>query len=237
MRNCFPFILCSITTSSILFFPPIRSELLKYKTDPTITVYGFVFHRDGGWVSEIIDDKLFLTKPDWDEDRDNLERWLWEDGREREGDSEEQYRRTYQSGSGALYFAQCAHAAETWLPLLEKAYAKAHGDYAAIEGGFTGEGLEDLTGGVTTELWTADILDRERFWRDELLRVNDQFLFGCNTDLWDKGTGNRNGLVENHAYSVTRAVEIDGQRLVLLKNPWGKSEWKGPWSMLVPLYI
>jgi hypothetical protein len=59
-----------------------------------------------------------------------------------------------------LFFAQCENKNETWLPLLEKAYAKAHGDYAAIEGGFTGEGIEDLTGGVTTEVFTTEILDK-----------------------------------------------------------------------------
>jgi hypothetical protein len=23
---------------------------------------------------------------------------------------------------------------------------------------------------------------------------------------------------------------MEGKRLVFLKNPWGKGEWKGPWS-------
>ncbi|RYP76422.1 hypothetical protein DL769_003628 [Monosporascus sp. CRB-8-3] len=206
---------------------PSLIERVCVARDEAVGVYGFVFHRDGEWISEIIDDKLFLTKPDFDESF--LERMLWED-RERVN-SEEQYRRAYQSGSGALYFAQCEHADETWLPLLEKAYTKAHGDYAAIEGGFTGEGIEDLTGGVTSELYTSDILDREYFWKEELMKVNDEFLFGCNTDMWGAGwRGDRNGIVELHAYSVMRAVEMDGQRLVLLKNPWGKFEWKGPWS-------
>ncbi|KAI3322591.1 hypothetical protein HD806DRAFT_500471 [Xylariaceae sp. AK1471] len=194
--------------------------------DEQVGVYGFVFHRDGEWISEIIDDKLFLTKPDFDESF--LERMLWED-RERVN-SEEQYRKAYQSGSGALYFAQCDHNDETWLPLLEKAYAKAHGDYQAIEGGFTGEGIEDLTGGVTTELYTTDILDKEYFWTEELMKVNDEFLFGCSTGMWGIGWGDRKGIIELHAYSIMRAVEIDGQRLVLLKNPWGKGEWKGAWS-------
>ncbi|ORY56321.1 uncharacterized protein BCR38DRAFT_451040 [Pseudomassariella vexata] len=191
-----------------------------------VGVYGFVFHRDGEWISEVIDDKLFLTKPDFDDSF--LERVLWED-RERVN-SEEQYRKAYQSGSGALYFSQCEHTDETWLPLLEKAYAKAHADYAAIEGGFTGEGIEDLTGGVTSELYTTDILDKEYFWKEELMKVNDEFLFGCSTGMWGIGWGERKGIIELHAYSVMRAVEIDGHRLVLLKNPWGKGEWRGPWS-------
>jgi len=207
-------------------------EKLCVHHDVDVGVYGFVFHRDGDWFSEIIDDKLFLTKPDYDEamsDRINVERLLWDDGRERP-DSEEIYRKTYQSNSGALYFAQCENPNETWLPLLEKAYAKAHGDYAAIEGGSTGEGIEDLTGGVTSELFTTDILDKEGFWKNELMQVNKTFLFGCSTGLWGRGWGDRKGIVEQHAYSVMRAVEMDGERLLLLKNPWGRSEWKGPWS-------
>ncbi|PSR97055.1 hypothetical protein BD289DRAFT_125996 [Coniella lustricola] len=194
--------------------------------DQDVGVYGFVFHRDGEWFSEIIDDKLYLTKPDYDDSRS--ERIMWED-RERVN-SEEAYRKAYQSNSGALYFAQCVNPNETWLPLLEKAYAKAHGDYSAIEGGFGGEGIEDLTGGVTSEIFSSDILDKEYFWKEELLKVNQDFLFGCSTGVWGRGWGERKGIVELHAYSVLKACEIDGVRLVLLKNPWGKHEWKGPWS-------
>lgn len=193
--------------------------------DETVGVYGFVFFRDSEWRSEIIDDKLYLTKPDYDESL--IERILWED-RERIS-SEEDYRKAYQSNSGALYFAQCEDPNETWLPLLEKAYAKAHGDYAAIEGGFTGEGIEDLTGGVTTELFATDILDKEYFWNEELLKVNEEFLFGCATGVF-RGWGERKGIQEGHSYSIMKAVEIDGNRLLLLKNPWGKGEWTGPWS-------
>ena len=47
-------------------------------------------------------------------------------------------RKTMQTGSKALYFAQCKDQNATWLPLLEKAYAKAHGDYGALEGGKNG---------------------------------------------------------------------------------------------------
>ncbi|PNH35630.1 hypothetical protein BJF96_g1542 [Verticillium dahliae] len=194
--------------------------------DQEVGVYGFVFHRDAEWFSVIIDDKLYLTKPDYDESY--LERNLWDD-RERIN-SEDAYRKIYQSNSGALYFAQCENPNETWLPLLEKAYAKAHGDYSAIEGGFTGEAVEDLTGGVTTELYTTDILSKEVFWKQKLLRVNQDCLISCSTGFASRGRGERNGIVEMHAYSIMKAVELNGERLVHLKNPWGKGEWKGAWS-------
>lgn len=206
-------------------------ERLLVAHDEHVGVYGFVFHRDGEWISEIVDDFLYLTKPDYDEayhDRilfDELER----------ANPEEAYRRIYQTNSTALYFASCKHPQETWLPLLEKCYAKAHGDYAAIEGGFGGEGIEDLTGGMTSEIFTTDILDREHFW-EELLQVNEDFLFGCSTGVWGIKQGERKGIFELHAYSIQKTVEVDGRRLLRLKNPWGKGEWKGAWSR-APLFI
>ncbi|KAH8599322.1 hypothetical protein B0O99DRAFT_504411 [Bisporella sp. PMI_857] len=194
--------------------------------DENVGVYGFVIYRDGEWVSEIIDDKLFLIKPDYDESW--VERNLIDD--HQRINSEEDYQKIYQSGSSALYFAQCEDPNETWLPLLEKAFAKAHGDYEAIEGGFTGEAIEDLTGGVTTEIFSSDILDKEYFWKEELLKVNKDFLFGCAAGIFWGPWGERKGIIEGHAYSIMRAVEIDGKRLVLLRNPWGTYEWKGAWS-------
>ena len=196
-------------------------------------VYGFVFHRDGEWFHTIIDDKLYLITPDWyeasDEERGTFERT--------NGPIEgpRKYRETLQRGSRALYFAQCREENETWLPLLEKAFAKAHGDFKSIEGGFTGEGIEDLTGGVTTKIASTDILDKEQFWRDEILLVNKAFLFSCSTGSGDGWRGNynfepRQGIISSHAYSVIDAVERKGVRLLKLRNPWGKSEWKGPWS-------
>ena len=86
-----------------------------------------------------------------------------------------------------------------------------------------------MTGGVTTELFSSDILDKEHFWKEELSKVNDEYLFGCASGIfWGRGT--RKGIYEGHAYSIMRAVEIDGQRLCLLRNPWGEGEWTGPWS-------
>lgn len=121
-----------------------------------------------------------------------------------------------------MYFAQCNDENETWLPLLEKAYAKAHGDYYSIIGGFTGEAIEDLTGGVTTELFASDILNKDKFWDDELKHVGTKFLFGCATgrfDDWQDGisTAWRQGIVSTHAYTILRAATYKDERLVLVR--------------------
>ena len=104
--------------------------------DEEVGVYGFVLFRDGEWISVIIDDKLYLRMEDYDFS-DEQTRRLWEDNRIR-CDSEEDYRREFQSNSRALWYAQSTHPDETWVPLLEKAFAKAHGDYGSIESGTVG---------------------------------------------------------------------------------------------------
>ncbi|KAL8653331.1 MAG: hypothetical protein Q9226_003894 [Calogaya cf. arnoldii] len=192
--------------------------------DENVGVYGFVFHRDGEWQYSLVDDKLYLTQENFHESKQHRDHW----DRIEFVDAEEEYRKTMQTGSKALYFAQCKDPNATWLPLLEKAYAKAHGDYGALEGGENGEALEELTGGVTSELFSSDILDRDQFWTDELMKVNDCFLFGLG-----QMTGSRReekGIVVGHAYSVMEARELDDLRLLKIRNPWGKQGWEGPWG-------
>lgn len=38
------------------------------------------------------------------------------------------------------------------------------------------------------------------------------------------------GVVLGHAYSVLSAHEIAGEKLIKMRNPWGKGEWTGDWS-------
>ncbi|KAL9110156.1 MAG: hypothetical protein Q9227_005216 [Pyrenula ochraceoflavens] len=205
------------------------------KQDVDVGVYGFVFNRDGEWVPTIVDDKLYLAYADYTESFE--EKMLWNQIDRK--DSEEEYRKAYLTGSRALYFAACSDENETWLPLLEKAYAKAHGDFGAIDGGITGEAIEDFTGGVNNEVISSDILDKEKFWKDELLQVNKDFLFSASTghlsDWLDTGRSRSDafsvkGIINRHAYSVVEAREIEGKKLLKVRNPWGKSEWTGAWS-------
>ncbi|KAF2206309.1 hypothetical protein CERZMDRAFT_72258 [Cercospora zeae-maydis SCOH1-5] len=201
-------------------------ERLCVARDEKVGVYGFVFYRDGEWIYEVIDDKLFLRVGDDDHlevvrdwDRDAKEGW-------RIKYDDEKLKEALQKGGLALYFSHCK-SNETWLPLIEKAYAKAHGDYYAIEGGFASEGIEDLTGGVAVILNPEDIMDKDRFWREQLSRVNEKYLFGGGS----KPTGTK-GFIGGHAYAVLDKYEDPDSDLKLLKlrNPWGETEWDGDWS-------
>ena len=50
------------------------------------------------------------------------------------------------NGKEVPYFARCHNPHLFWISLLEKAYAKLHGRYFALDGGSTDEALEDLLG-------------------------------------------------------------------------------------------
>ncbi|KAI8710510.1 Calpain catalytic domain-containing protein [Fusarium sp. LHS14.1] len=188
----------------------LRRICVAYDTE--VGIYAFVFYRDGEWIQTIIDDKLYLN---------------------REG-NEDVYRNAYQTGSKALFFAQCRDQNETWVPLMEKAYAKAHGDYASISGGRMSEGLEDLSGNVSTVLQMSNIPKMDKFWDEKMSRANDKFLFGASTGYLGRNYVRPDRISEGHCYVVMDARMLEsGQRLVKLRDPRGKvgeGTWKGPWS-------
>ncbi|KAJ4171778.1 hypothetical protein NW754_000353 [Fusarium falciforme] len=198
--------------------------------DTEVGIYGFVFFRDGEWIPAIIDDKLYLKSADWNPP--NIQRHLLEQI-SHEG-NEDVYRKTYQTGSKALFVAQCRDQNETWVPLIEKAYAKAHGDYASLFGGWMSEGLEDLSGNVATGLQMSNISKMDEFWDEKMSRANDEFLFGASTDYLGRDHVRPDGISEGHGYVVMDARKLkSGQRLVKLRDPRGKvgeGTWKGPWS-------
>ena len=150
-------------------------------------------------------------------------------------------------GGGPVYSR--AHGDELWVLLLEKAYAKAHGHYAAIRMGFAFEAMIDLTGAPykTVRLQEEDGCPGAapaRLWQS-LLRWDAQgYIMSASTPGEDTltETGDRpaaeegTGLVQGHAYTLLCAREAGGQRLVLMRNPWGNFEWRGAWSDASPLW-
>ena len=77
------------------------------------------------------------------------------------------------------------------------------------------ESLEDLTGGVSSDVWVSDILDKDKFWSEQLMLVNKSFFFGV--DLIEGGELERDGIIKLHEYAVLEAREIDDHRLLKIK--------------------
>ncbi|KAJ2916560.1 hypothetical protein MD484_g3875, partial [Candolleomyces efflorescens] len=150
-------------------------EKICVARDEQVGIYGFIFYRDKGWTSVIVDDMLYTNIPKFEELDREAKAVYHED--------KKKYESIARRNAGAsLLFAKSGSEEETWVPLIEKAYAKFYGNYAHLEGGWTREAIEDLTGGVATEFITKDILDVDRFWEEELLQANKDRLFACSFD-------------------------------------------------------
>ncbi|KAF9038122.1 hypothetical protein BJ165DRAFT_1408041 [Panaeolus papilionaceus] len=213
--------------ATVSTFPGLIEKICVAR-DELVGVYGFLFFKDNAWTSVIIDDMLYTRVPKYEE--------LKYEEKELYHFDKDFFNQAARKNGKTLYFAKSGASGETWVPLIEKAYAKLHGNYSSLKGGEEAEAIEDLTGGVSTTFLSKDILDVDVFWKEELCRANEDRLFGCAFGEIDKsrsgamGTVPVQGLFGDHAYSVLRAVECNGKRFVICRNPWGASEWTGRWS-------
>lgn len=137
---------------------------------------------------------------------------------------------------GRLIFSRCSDNREFWVALLEKAYAKLHRSYEALEGGQAMDALVDLTGGLA-ERYDLDVAPFNLY--DILLKASSNGAFITCSRKGDWRTANvadRNGLVAGHAYTVTGVASItlkngEQENLLRIRNPWGNDvEWNGKWN-------
>ena len=78
----------------------------------------------------------------------------------------EKYNATARLGADSLYIARPVTPGETWVPLVEKAWAKLHGDYASVMYGRTYDAIEDMTRYVfETYLFVFLFLNKSEFLR------------------------------------------------------------------------
>lgn len=138
---------------------------------------------------------------------------------------------------GRLVYMRSTNPTEFWAALLEKAYAKLYGCYENISGAgcSTTRALQDLTGGIVQSFGLSN---QDRFLTYQVLNSavpRSSLLISTITLKENKRQLRlRNGLMTQHAYSVTGLARVRGPLgdtpLVRLRNPWGEGEWTGPWS-------
>ena len=117
---------------------------------------------------------------------------------------------------------------ELWAILLEKAWAKVNGGYALIIGGLIHEAFQVLTGFPSDIILHNNISDRELFQKI-LESSNQKTLMGCSS-MNGSNSKSIDGIVQGHAYTIAEAKSNGNIDLIRVRNPWGRSEWTGPWS-------
>lgn len=127
---------------------------------------------------------------------------------------------------------------DSWVNLLEKAYAKAFGSYGIIDGGQEIEALHDLTGAPYE---AYDFTDTEKYsldymWKRVAEADKKGYIMVAGTACTDEREEERDdGLYSGHAYSLTNVATVKGSdgkmhKIVQVRNPWGQGEWNGDWS-------
>lgn len=130
-------------------------------------------------------------------------------------------------GNGLLC-SHSNHSGELWVSLIEKAYLKVMGGYD-FPGSNSGVDLHALTGWIPERINCKSL--NESTWKriGAALHTGDVLLTVA-TGQMSSHVQERTGLSDCHAYAVLNMREINGVRLLKIKNPWNHGRWKGKYS-------
>ena len=192
--------------ASLAEFPDLISRLFDFDTCNEHGVQSLWLNINGAWKNFIIDEYLPCV-----------------------------------SGSGQhnLAFSKTTQN-ELWVLLLEKAYAKAYGSFWDIVGGDPAVALRDLTGAPFERI--ADFKNLDDAWKKMMAANSQNFILTCFTKSTQiSEEKNSIGIVSGHAYSLLDIQEIRDSRgrparIMQIRNPWGKFEWKGDFHDACPLW-
>ncbi|KAL8007493.1 putative C2 domain, WW domain, peptidase C2, calpain family, C2 domain superfamily [Plasmopara halstedii] len=138
--------------------------------------------------------------------------------------------------SAGVAFAHSRNFEELWVPLVEKAFAKYYGGYAALERGYVHHALRVLSGCECDEIFLAPAARgalKKTLWQQLKLFRKNRFLLGASSLPSEHADSalQATGLVFDACYVIYDVRELDGVQLLRLRNPPGDhQEWKGDWS-------
>ncbi len=127
---------------------------------------------------------------------------------------------------GSLGGSTAPDKMEMWFPIVEKAYAQWKGSYDKIgNGGVAGQVMAEVLGKpYSYENLSASnaTMMYERIKKAEA----DGKSMAAGTYGTDQSARYTNtGVYANHAYTVLGVEEVNGEKFVKLRNPWGQSEY------------
>lgn len=152
--------------------------------------------------------------------------------------------------AGALVFGHSVNPSDVLFSLLEKAFAKLHRCYEALELKVTPElsllqvliqGLRDVTSGHS-EVYSLNpekdfeltVEERENIWRVMKTATSTNILQSLILRSDDPGAGERRhgGILPDHLYGVMDARFVEQRRLVKLRNWYDPrdAQWRGKWA-------
>lgn len=132
-----------------------------------------------------------------------------------------------------LLCSYSSNKSEFWISLMEKAYMKLMGGYD-FPGSNSNIDLHALTGWIPERI-SLRAKDPTFDSNGVFNRLKEGFTQGrclitaATGELTD-AESDRTGLVSTHAYAIIDMKEIDGVKLVQMKNPWSHLRWKGNYS-------
>jgi hypothetical protein len=148
--------------------------------------------------------------------------------------------------SGVLAFTNSKRK-QIYVPLIEKAFAKLHGSFGALEGGTCAEGLQALTGCpvVTLKLKNSSKVDTAQdghfarldssrmLWVRLLSSFEAGYLMAAACHPSNVKEALSLGLQASHAYSILSVKGFEGHRLIKLRNPHGTNSttYRGDWGV------
>jgi hypothetical protein len=96
-----------------------------------------------------------------------------------------------------------------WVPILEKAYAKAYGSYYALEAGNIDEAIRDLTGAPS---FSFDLNEKSEddLWQILKRSLENKFFLSCAVDIEEYSDRYEDdyGIITEHAYTLIQAIEV-----------------------------
>jgi hypothetical protein len=125
-------------------------------------------------------------------------------------------------GGGSIY-GDSTDEGESWVGLTEKAYAETFGGGEGYEGighgDHPGTALERLTGWESDE--TVMLFNKDSTWETLQDAQANGYPTTASSEPWDFLVPEDSGVVSGHAYTVTGVSEVNGERMVNVRNPWG----------------